>query len=82
LHWLDRLFAAVEWGHATRDLASPEVARQLKLHAEDLHGMLMSWSVQRGPATVLRASIEDLTYTFTLARRGNLLYATAVAIDD
>ena len=82
LHWLDRLFAAVEGGHDTKDLASPEVIRQLKLHAEDLHGMLMSWSVQRGPATVLRASVEDLTCTFTLTRRGNLLYATAVTIED
>jgi hypothetical protein len=58
------------------------VVRRLKLHAEDLHGMLMSRSVQRGPETVLQASVEDLTYTFTLTRRGNLLYATVVAIDD
>jgi len=81
LHWLDRLFAALEGGHDTEDLAAPEVTRQLKLHMEDLRGMLMSWSVQRGPATVLRATIEDVTYTFTLTKRGNLLYATAVTMD-
>jgi|GEM_PF-1164842 len=81
LHWLDRLFAAVEGGHDATDLAAPEVIRQLKLHAEDLRGMLMNWSVKRGPATVLQAAIEDAIYSFTLTRRGNSLYAAAVTID-
>jgi hypothetical protein len=82
LHWFDRLFTAIEGGRDTTDLAAPEVARPLKLHAEDLRGMLMNWSVQRGPATVLQVTLDDATYSFTLTRRGNSFYATAVTIND
>jgi hypothetical protein len=80
LQWFDRLSDTVQKGRDTRELAAPAVARRLKPLREDLHEMLMSWSVKRGKTTQLSVTLEDLTLSFTLVKRGGNLYATAVRV--
>ena len=38
----------------------------------------MNWSLQRGKTTRLNVALEDLELSFTLVKRGDRLYATAV----
>jgi hypothetical protein len=82
LEGFDRLFAALAKGRDTSDLADPEVARQLKLHVEEFSGMLMDWSVHRGPATTLRVDVEGEKMSFALTRRKGFPYATAVTFEE
>jgi hypothetical protein len=80
LQWFDRLSSAVQKRRDTGALAAPAVARRLKPLREDLHEMLMDWSVKRGKPTRLSVTIGDLKLSFKLVKRGNHLYATAVRV--
>jgi hypothetical protein len=86
LQWADQFFDALRKRRDTRRLAAPEVARKLKTHLKthrdvDLGGMLMEWSATHGTPDTFSIWVLDAgKFTFTLVRRGDHLYATAVEV--